>query len=1802
MNGLLLNTWFGKLIGAAVLTFALCESQGVAADELYSVGVAEVDITPDYPIRLHGFGGRRAESEGITQRIWAKALAIGTDEQKPVILFTVDNLGMRMSMVDEVAARLKEKAGIERQRIALTFTHSHTTPKVNGSADTIFSSPIPPEHQARIDRYTAELTDALEEAALAALADRKPASLEWSVGKVGFAMNRRTEGGPVDHDLPTLVVKTPEGEIRAVYVTYACHCVTLSDNKISGDWAGYAQEAIEHQHPGAIALVSIGCGSDSNPSSGVTGDNIGAAAEQGGEIAAEVDRLLRGQLNPVTGSISATLQNIELPLNKLPTREELEALATQDNPQGYNAKFQLAKLDRGETLQAAIDYPIQTFAFGDSLAMVFLAGEVCVDYSHRLKEELDQGRVWLHGYANDFCCYVPSERLVGEGGYGGGAETVYFALPATLQPGLEDKIVAEVRRQLPQFLNPNPPKKVSRFEPTPPKDALAAIQLGNGLIAELVASEPLVVDPVAIDFGADGKLWVAEMRDYTREVDEEFDQSGSVRFLKDRDGDGKYDEATVFVSGLRFPTDVKVWRKGVIVCDAPDVIYLEDTDGDGKADLRKILLMGFETHNAQARVNSLRWGLDNWLYGSCGLFGGSIRSFNGQQLELGGRDFRFKPDSGEMEAVSGRTHQGRVRDDWGNWFGCENGVLAKHYPLTDHYLARNPYVIAPATEQFVPTGPDPNRLFPIGKPVLFKESGPPGRPTSACGLEIYRDELLGAEFYGNAFVAEPVNQLVHRLVLTSHGVSFQGRRADEETDREFLASTDHWFRPVQIRTGLDGCLWIVDMCRYVIEHPRFIPEETLRTLDVRAGNTAGRIYRVRPASVAPRVPKQLHALDTAELVAEMDSPNGPYRDLVHQQLIERADKAVVPLLDELATNAKRPATRLQAVCTLDGLSALSEAALLRALQDPAAVVRRHAIRLSEPFLDTSPTVFANVLELIEDDDPQIQLQIAYSLGQSQAAEALAELAWRHRSDPYLQAAVLSSISADNAAEVLHGMMPRITAEELPPPLRTTVVTVATKLGGATQLREMLLAISQSGTESLSIPQLSLLADLLESSDAEVREQIANDSAGAEALARVVVAARIVLRDAEQNDEAKLVALRTVSAAGTTDRDLASAIGPLLGVQSSPAVQQATVKYLALSTTPAAGDLLLANWGSYSPDTRLLALDALLSRTELLPMLLENIEQGAVSPSHLDTLQRQRLLQHADAEIRAAANRAFAGAIDPNRQTILNAYAPAANLSGDATHGRELFRKHCANCHRLEEHGYVVGPDLAALTNRSAGAMLEAIFDPNRTVDQRYQSYTAVTDEGRVFTGILASEDSNSVTLLEQAGKQHTLLRNSLEEFQNTRVSIMPEGFEKDLSTSDVADLFAYVAAQGQPPKQFPGNEPKLVKPLANGSIALLAVDCEIYGPHLVFEASFKNVGYWNGPDDHIAWNVELSAPGEYDVYLDASCANDSAGNVAVIDGFASPLEATIPGTGGWDKYESLHVGRSSLPAGRNRIVIHPGGSDVKNAVMDLRGLHLVSTTQADNPPAPVEFDPAAADDAALAIHKLLEGLAVGTPREYKQIPAIFREAIAAGKRNQDSEMRRVLQLSVPHLDEPAQHWQVVVVGGGIVNGLTQVGIWPRPRIAELLEGDEQLQQRWARLIELSVAMADDEAVPNGTRYDALRILGADTFEKRGAHLIRYLQPKVGTELQMGGVSGIADIDHDLATNALIDHFANFEPGNRDLAIDGLLRNEGRVMALLTAMEREHIPREALADRHIQHLTQLKNQALRGRAQAILKRQ
>jgi neutral ceramidase len=453
-----------RFVIAACLAVVSCASTGPRRDAdppgVISVGVAQIDITPGDPIRLTGYGNRTAPSERVAQRLRAKALAFGDDRARPAVLISADLIGVPRRMTDEIARRL-QKAGIQQGHLAISATHTHTGPTLAGTLPFIFSEPLTAEQQGVIDRYSQELVDKLERVALAALADRRPSRVAWGLGTASFAANRRvlkdgrwvafgvTPDGAVDRDLPILVVRGADGALRAALVSYACHATTLEgkDNYVHGDWPGVAQELIEQRHPGAIALVTIGAGADANPNP--RGGGLPDVDRHAREVAGEVDRLLGSTLRPVGTAPIGRLRSLELPLAPIRGRAEWEAQARQKGAPGLYAQWILKRLDSGERIATTVSYPVQTWTFGNDLVMVFLGGEVVADYGLRLKRELDATRLWVNAYSNDVAFYVPSRRMIPEGGYEVIGSMVYYGHPAALAESTEDQIVGAVRELLP---------------------------------------------------------------------------------------------------------------------------------------------------------------------------------------------------------------------------------------------------------------------------------------------------------------------------------------------------------------------------------------------------------------------------------------------------------------------------------------------------------------------------------------------------------------------------------------------------------------------------------------------------------------------------------------------------------------------------------------------------------------------------------------------------------------------------------------------------------------------------------------------------------------------------------------------------------------------------------------------------------------------------------------------------------------------------------------------------------------------------------------------------------------------------------------------------------------------------------------------------------------------------------------------------------------------------------------------------------------------------------------------------------
>ncbi len=549
-----------------------------------------------------------------------------------------------------------------------------------------------------------------------------------------------------------------------------------------------------------------------------------------------------------------------------------------------------------------------------------------------------------------------------------------------------------------------------------PEDELKTFQVAPGFRVELVASEPLIGDPVVATFGPDGRLWVVEMRSYMPHLDGvgEDQPAGRVVVLTDTDGDGRMDKSNVFLDRLIMPRALALAHGGVLVGAPPKLWFCRDTDGDGKCDEKTEVAGDYgvqvdpkrpELANPERAPNSLLWAFDNWIYS------GAYTA-----------KFRFRNGQWERGTTTFRGQWGVSQDDYGRLFHNSNSDQLRGDIAPSHYLGRNPNHLRAAganvkvaAEQFVwpaRVNPGINRGY---RPEMLRDYKLK-EFTAACAPWICRGDLFPAGFYGNAFVCEPAGNLIKRNILTAARGTLTAREAYEQ--REFLASTDERFRPVNLTTGPDGALYVVDFYRGVLQH-RISLTTYLRQhiekqgLDKPIG--LGRIWRIVPEDSRRTLRPRLHEETAAQLVTHLAHPNAWWRETAQRLLVERGDPTVILALEKLAAESKEPLGRMHALWTLDGLQALSWPIANRALADTDPRVRAAAVRVSESLLPT-----LNRAELLarwtalagSEAAPEVQLQLAFSLGEARDAAAdaaMAALALRAADHVFLRDAALTGL-------------------------------------------------------------------------------------------------------------------------------------------------------------------------------------------------------------------------------------------------------------------------------------------------------------------------------------------------------------------------------------------------------------------------------------------------------------------------------------------------------------------------------------------------------------------------------------------------------------------------------------------------------------------------------------------------------------------------------------------------------------------------------------------------------------------------
>jgi putative membrane-bound dehydrogenase-like protein len=955
-------------------------------------------------------------------------------------------------------------------------------------------------------------------------------------------------------------------------------------------------------------------------------------------------------------------------------------------------------------------------------------------------------------------------------------------------------------------------KPVTRTAPKSPEESLRTITVQPGFHVELVAAEPLIRTPVAIDFDEDGRMYVVQYTEYNDFAATRPHGTSSIRLLEDRDGDGRYEHAIAFADDVKFATGMMCYDGGVFVTAAPDILYLKDTDGDGRADVRERIYTGFDRdHAGEAMLNSLRWGPDNRIHVSVGLAGGMIQRVDRPQdkpISIRNLGMAFDPRTREWTLAGGAGQYGMTMDDWGHKFACSNSMPVWQVMYDNRYLARNPVVIGPnAGLPITPIGPT-STLHRKSAPEAWRESRDAIRAreraaagerqpnysyfSSASGLTVYRGSAFPEKYRGNIFVGEVAANLVHRFVLEPNGAAFKA--VDADGDAEFLASTDNWFRPVQIAPSPDGCLCVVDMYRELIEGADFLPASLLKQVDPSGGIDRGRIYRIVPDGFVRPKAEKWGSASTAALVGELlFSDDGWHRDRAARLLCQRRDPAAGKDLEKWQASSS-PLGRMHALYSLATIGALNPEAVIRGLNDPDARVREHAAIVAEHLPDND-WVCGRLMSLADDPSPAVRRQVAFSLGyfpQPGVKHALASIAVRDVDDSWTRLAVLCS-SAGRGGQ----LAARLTASDLfctSSAGQAMLGQLAEQIGAAHQSAdiERLLAVIESLPAARKPLAQQLVKRLMlalppQASGLKLKGTCAKLWNDALALARRVV------DDPKQSPAARAAAVQTLVFLPLDE--VRPLLAGLLAADQPEPVQAAVLKQISRYHQPEVAEIVLSAWSGLGPKMRSAAVELLLARAAWAGPFLDAIEQKRVARAEIDPGRVQLLAAFPDAEIRRRAKAAFAADVNEARAAVVAKYQPALAAAGDVERGRAVFRKQCAACHRLEQFGTALGAELAAIGDRGKEAVLLNILDPNREVKPRYLVYTVATVDGQVIAGLISGETATSMTFVQSDGQRRTLLRSDIDELTSSGRSFMPEGLEKQVTLADMIDLLAYLAVK-----------------------------------------------------------------------------------------------------------------------------------------------------------------------------------------------------------------------------------------------------------------------------------------------------------------------------------------------------------------------------------------------------------------------
>lgn len=971
-----------------------------------------------------------------------------------------------------------------------------------------------------------------------------------------------------------------------------------------------------------------------------------------------------------------------------------------------------------------------------------------------------------------------------------------------------------------------------------PQQSLSSFQIPDGFKIELVASEPMISDPVAMEVDENGNIYVVEMHGYPLDTT----GSGVIKLLTDTDGDGLPDKGVVFAHHLRLPTGIMKWKKGILVVDVPDVIYFEDTDHDGKADIRQVMLTGMALTNPQHIANTPIFGLDNWIYIAhmetvtprvsmeFNDSGANVRYANyPSSIQLprnaDGRNIRIKPDTHELDMLSGATQYGQTFDDWGHHLGTSNANHLFHEVIAAQYLQRNPNLLVADASDYIPDHGDAAEVYPITKNPEHQLLTDVGVITSSCGVTWYQGGLFPDSFNNITFIAEPVHNLVHADRITNKGATFNAARVYQK--KEFLASTDAWCRPVQFYIGPDGALYVIDYYREIIEHPEWMSDEVNNSGDLYNGSDKGRIYRITPVGTGKInwcSQLKLGSASTEELVRTLASNNIWWRRNAQRLLMDKEDPQTVYLIHQLLDTTNSATAFVHALWIHEGFSATDTLTLQKALHHPVAGVRENAIKIAELHLKQLPQLEKALLSLQNDTSAKVRYQLLCTLGNINSADAEAarqKLLVKDVEDSWVQIAALTSSTGKEYA-LIEKTIPAI-AKNPSEGKKLFFENCAAVIGlskNANDIKKLIQLAANNNTQASDwwqsacldglskairakgkplgdiTPQNNLLLSKFSSNATPLVRAAAINLLSAMGIEKdqqwehTIAQARSIAADTSAADNLRIDALRLLALEkNKSDEKLMKQI---ITPEDPEIVQQAALKTFNQISEDDACTFIVSNWSSLTHDVRDVSMNIFLSSVNNMNLLLDALQKKQIQSASISWPRMVELMNNDDNGIRNRSREILAVNTE-DRDAVFKKYQAALLMKGDPSNGVTVFKRVCATCHQVSgQYGQAFGPDLGSIRNRIAESIMADILNPNRSIADKYETWTVVKKNGEKLSGIIASETSAAIFLHNIGGQQTIIPRSEISTMEASQTSAMPVGLEASISIKEMSDILAFL--------------------------------------------------------------------------------------------------------------------------------------------------------------------------------------------------------------------------------------------------------------------------------------------------------------------------------------------------------------------------------------------------------------------------